>query len=464
MIRALSIFLLLYPSVPFFRIGWGQNIPFLIASLIVNLYFVRQKTIRFDRSLLLLFASIVCVIIATFIMREKMGYFTWVVPLVGMRELAANFSILLSLFYIVKSFSISFVLKGLLGGLIFNLAYGVLEVLYQPISDHEFVFHAPLKNDDYLLKESNARIRLLWVTPTMAATYLAMMIPLVFAVSSRIRRALLWVAWTAAFVKVGSKGVLFFFLLTPIASLMIFPRAAMIFIVKRIWLIGVLAAFGVLAALLLESEFVFTAGYVLDIVEAMFNPRIYTFNLEDLYSELYNSRVAQSQYIRFVTLAMAIQNFLAEPYAMLTGFSPWGAKFYYILNPQFVPEYLIVAKFLTRFNSEELSLAKPIIESSFVDSWVSYGLPMLVFMLHAFFKSFSYLARTFPRYRDAVWFLAIWMFLSHLFMLTENAFVLFYVYRIVAEKLYAESKIRLAHSKKGVSALGAGHAPLRSYG
>ncbi len=436
--RFIALFLLLYPSIPYFSLGWGTNIPFFVVAVLFNCYALFIKgTFKFEKNLLLYLWSIPVATIATVIMYYQFGSMNLTVPLIGLRELVTEFTILSAIYTITRMYDLPFVTRGLFLGVLANLCYGFIETVYPEfkLSAPDLLFHEMGKNDLYLLKEEAARIRLFWPEPSQASTYLILTLPMLFLCSGTARKALFFLAWLAVFLKVASKGTLIFFPLAVVPFMILRPGAVITFCIKKWWVGVALAFLSLIFVELFDSELVEEATYVSLILQTVFDPSLYTFDLNEFYERLRTSNIGESQYIRLVNFLVTVHGFIREPYAFITGFSPLGMKYFYYLNPDIVPEGMRISSVLDKYTTEDLHLAKHYVQSSFLDVYVSYGVLMFIFMMRMFIGTYRNLSTLFFDHRNKILLYTIWIFLVLMFMRTTNIAPILFVAYLWSEKL-----------------------------
>jgi len=423
-------FILLSPAIPYFSFGWGTNIPFFVASclyLLTRKWRVSPLAFLQESKVYLLFLSLPLIFIAYSIFAGRLNIFDLTLPLLGARELGTSAVILLACYAIKADFGWHFTARALLLGFFINAAYGAIEVCYPQIASFDYLFHERNKNMDYLYKEEFTRVRLLFLEPAQASMYLIAILPIIILMCRGKAQVITLAIWGGAFMKVASKGTLFFLIPSLCILAMLHPLGLGKIIVRYAHAVLFMGLALLILGLSLESELSQTWNYTVDILVVGLNGIVNSRDFVDFIVILNDAGVSSSQYVRLILTVSAVRAFFIEPFTLITGFSPWGSKFYFYLYPELLPDFVHHLSRLTSYSRETISGAKHIVQSAFLESYVSFGLPALLFMIACFHKGGRLLLKASGSYRIFSELFLLWLGLCATFMWYQQAFSLVYL-------------------------------------
>lgn len=413
--KYLAYMILMYPSVPFFNIGWGSNIPFLFISLIIIYYnYMEENKIKTDRVFILLLLCFFTMTIALLIVYYRIGDFNFKVFFVGVREFIINVLIIYSILIVYKKVNFNTFFKGLILGVYFNFFYGVLELFYPNITLYDPFFHELGKDmyKDYFLSGNAERIRLLWTEPSMAGVYMAIfVIPLGLLIKNKKEKIFYFSLWAILFLSIFSKGtILFLSISLMIYSVFNFKRTIQIIFKPYV----IFIVFITVIFLFFNNNFIVKMNYIFTILGILFENFLNgNFDIISIFAT--SESISFSQSGRFITIYITLNILINDFYTLITGFTPFGYGYYKYLNEDLIPEafYGAIAykDYITMFNSKDST------QSSFLEMYGYYGLPIVVFLwiiikrYYRLFKNSKLLNKNFLN----VYF--IWMLLLLFFMM-----------------------------------------------
>jgi len=431
--KYLAYLILLYPSIPYFSIGWGSNIPFFIVSLIIiYLHIQERKTFYIDKIFYIPLWSFLTIALSTVTIYYRLGDFNLQLLLVGLREFIINMSILYSIYIVYKKFIFDTFFKGLLLGVYLNFFYGILELIFPTITLHDPFFHELLKEvyRNYFADGTAERIRLLWTEPSMAAIYMIFFaLPLGFIIKKYRTKVIYFTIWIFLFLNVFSKGVILFFFVSIIIYSIINIRRTLLIVLKPYFLIMLVF---VIFFLLLNDNFANKMSYIFHILFVLFE-NFLNGNFDILSIIVNTSSISFSQSGRFVTIYIVISVFLHDLYTLVTGFSPYGFSYFKYLDADLIPESFYGLVAYKDYSSMLWSKAST--QSGILEIYSFYGLPIMIFlyiMVKRYYKEMysSYLIEKQYIFLYFVWFLLSVFFLlfNHILPILVSLYLLFKSY------------------------------------
>lgn len=413
--KYLAYLILLYPSIPYFNIGWGSNIPFFIVSLIIiYLHIQERKTFYIDKVFYIPLWSFLTIAISVIIIYYRLSDFNFKLLFVGLREFIIKISILYSIYIVYKKISFNIFLKGLLLGVYINFLYGFLELLFPTITLHDSFFHNLGKEvyRDYFINGTADRIRLLWTEPSMAGIYMLFFaLPLGFIIKKQRTQLTYLILWVFFFFHIFSKGIILFFFITIILYSIINIKKTLYILFKPYFLIMIL--FTVLF-LLFNDNFLDKMLYIFNILFVLLDNFINgNFNIISILSN--TDSISFSQGGRFVQIYVVLNIFFHDFYTLITGFTPYGYSYFKYFNYDLIPNSFFG---LMKFDSySSMFYSKQATQSGILELYSYYGLPIVIFLTVILRRYYDELNKSFLIKKQYIVFYFIWFLFSIFFML-----------------------------------------------
>lgn len=422
-VKEYPLVLLLYPSVPFFSIGWGSNMPFFFISII---FILQSCTFKIHKSLLLFICSGLFVILASLINYYIFEFVNYTQFFLGIRFLGTNFIIFWAIFLVFKRFKINNITSYIFVGIYLNFVYGFFELLYPKLPLYDKIFHNLGKSvyQDYFLVQTE-RIRMLWTEPSFAGVYLtSFVLPMILFKNKNNKLIIIFFLFLIFVAPKGSIIMLVFsFIIASVVTfykhtsklILTFILSILSFLLIRF--IGAYYSFGVFKNL--DHILVFCKNFLFG---------LFTEEKITLYESILSSGIGGSQLIRLHNIKIHLELLISNLNILIFGSSSFGNKLY--VNELSHSELDIIPGYPMSYNSiNEMYFAKDSTGSDFLNYYFWYGLPIVIFIFCMLFMILHYGLKYFQKEKKVFYFYVIYstIILNLFFLLSYHSLPMFFV-------------------------------------